>query len=455
MMRVHLIQVFPCHVLYLVIMFTTATTQQKPLLLNIQSSDHMRNLTSLWPGAWSTEKAVFLAVADSEYFYFVQNLVNSLVSMQYSVTDIVIGCTTSDCLKNCEHFNYRCHYNEIPISSMPQCKSQWSHTRCFVSAEKIQSTINMLSNGYVVIVVDLDVFFKKDPLSAFFPLVEFPIVSMFDSPINQPSWANFGMFIVRPCNVTVDMFIWMKREFLRTGEWDQSLYNKFISQQMLPVQRLDNESFVNYAPYGLLERGVRISNQSHQAVAIHTTCVEGSYTKFYIARTMYGRVHNSKLYNGHPTVSAVLQLNSSLHEKASFINILINISRQTDRWIRIIGSTSDHAASTFSADKLAKQNIFLVEETYWKSVTEFNSSSSPKSAEIEIISIANLSLQHFNQSYADIDDLVIKISPSLLSSVPELQWKSERFFGSSWLCKFLRESRGKKSCLVQCDGNHF
>lgn len=86
--------------------------------------------------------------------------------------------------------------------------------------------------------------------------------------------------------------------------------------------------------------------------AVHMTCVEGAYTKHFLARTVFGRFANADFYTApnHTTVSAdyTSVANLSLQAKAAWINVLANISLQTNRWIRITGGTGEVIPSTFT-----------------------------------------------------------------------------------------------------------
>ena len=412
------------------------------------ASRHLTSITSQWSGVWTTNKAVFLALADSKYFYFVTNLVDSLVSLDYSTDDVVVACVSQECMQKCDSLGYRCHFGGTPCAK----HITWAtHSRCLVSSVKIDSTLSLLSLGYVVITLDLDVFLQKDPLAAFIPEARYPLVSMFDG----PEGLNFGLFMIRPCNLTVEMFTWMKQEFTNTGYFDQYLYNKFVTMNNVAVQRLDNDLFVNYMTVRSTYLAMpHVNHTANAAAVIHTTCVEGAFTKFFIARTVCGRIYNKKFYSGLPTVSSFMHPNWTMYEKASFIDVLVNISRQTNRWIRVLGGTGDILASTFSADKLARQGIVLVEESYWDSVTEFNSSFIPSKTVVNVVPATALS----SLKSIHTDDLVVDISPSSLDMDPTWKWDVHRPLKQSWLCTLFSERKGNyltNGCLMQCDGKHF
>ena len=425
-------------------------------------SFHLTSITSRWTGNWSTTKAVFLGIADLEYFYFARNLVDSLVSLNYSATDVVVACISKECQHRCVSSGYRCHFivNDLMKSDCGGLSryKYISYSRCLVSTVKIDSTLSLLSAGYVVVGLDLVVFLRNDPLRAFVPVEsDPPLVTMFEDTGTNGHYLNFGFFVVRPCNSTVEMFTWMKQEFMKTGKHDQLLYNTYVSTKNISVQRLDNELFVNYVDtrrkYSLMT-GVQHTHDA--AVVIHTTCVEGAFTKFFIARTVFGRVFNKKFYNGMRTVSSYMHPNSTVYEKASFIDMLVNISRQTNRWIRILGSHSDILASTFSADKLARKGIFLVEASYWESVVEFNGTFIPSTTLIEVVPGTDLSLLKYIQT----DDLVLDISLTTFNDNPIWKWDLKRPLNQSlWLCTLFAERKEihpfNASCLMQCDGKHF
>ena len=104
---------------------------------------------------------------------------------------------------------------------------------------------------------------------------------------------------------------------------------------------------------------------------------EGSYTKHFVARTMFGHLSNHHFYNGqHPSISAYYYTNWTAYEKAFFIDILVDIAKQTSRWIRVLGGNYDSTPSTFSADRIAHHGIVLLEPDYWLTVADYSTNTS-------------------------------------------------------------------------------
>ena len=57
---------------------------------------------------------------------------------------------------------------------------------------------------------------------------------------------------------------------------------------------------------------------------------------------MFGHLSNHHFYNGqHASISAVYHTNWTVYEKAFFIDILVDIAKQTSRWIRVLGGDYD------------------------------------------------------------------------------------------------------------------
>ena len=59
------------------------------LIINCNSSPHMKNLSQQWSHNWASDRAVFVTVSDSHYFYFVQNLMDSIITFNYTAEDMV------------------------------------------------------------------------------------------------------------------------------------------------------------------------------------------------------------------------------------------------------------------------------------------------------------------------------------------------------------------------------
>lgn len=74
---------------------------------------------------------------------------------------------------------------------------------------------------------------------------------------------------------------------IQTGEWDQGLYNKYIRENGVVVQKLDNDKFVNFVLTGW---------SNGNSILVHMNCVEGAYTKYFLARTVFGTFANLGYY---------------------------------------------------------------------------------------------------------------------------------------------------------------
>ena len=217
----------------------------------------MKNISQQWSHNWATDRAVFVTVADSHYFYFVQNLIDSITTFNYTEEDMVVGCSSVACYHRCQPLGYECLLFENPICN--------NNTRCLVGDAKIETMLYALTKGYVAIFVDLDVFIRKDPLLPFKPEDPYSVVCMFDI----PPYLNFGLFVARPDDHTFGLFRWMQMEFHVKEENDQVLFNRYIQREHVPVQRLDDFLYVNYMVIGT-------SLSVPDVVAVHTTCVEGN-----------------------------------------------------------------------------------------------------------------------------------------------------------------------------------
>lgn len=104
--------------------------------------------------------------------------------------------------------------------------------RCHVSSVKMGAISALLHWGYTLFFFDLDVYLRRDPLLSAHvdSSPNAALLSMWDAPpgSRHGQHANFGLFLIRPCNETLDMFKLMEADYAVTNEWDQGLYNKFM-----------------------------------------------------------------------------------------------------------------------------------------------------------------------------------------------------------------------------------
>ena len=411
------------------------------------SSRHMRTIITRWTGHWAlgppVGRLLFSAVIDDSYIHFAKVWIDSLEHFGYETGDILLLCVSKSCSEWCEAHSYFCMF---------RFNAACTTKRCHVSSLKISGISTLLEYGYALFFFDLDVFLKKDPL------VDVPVdgshalISMLDRPPPNQH-ANFGLFLVRPNNHTIAMFRWMDKQFEATSEWDQGLYNNYISANGVAVAAFNSEKYVNFEV---------TSWDTGQVAAVHMVCIEGSYTKYFLARTVYGGFVNEDFYSGanRSTVTASFNevANQSLETKAAWINVLANISRHTSRWIRIIDAPPTDAAHptplvpiTFSADRLAKIGVQMVEAGFWESVAMFRHGYVATRRQLVIHSTDALSKESLG-AIAE-DDLQVTINLDALRDDPWMRGASP--LGSSFLCKYAHENKGKAWCLVTCDGVHF
>ena len=184
----------------------------------VNNSHHMNNIWLNFTSAEWKNPIVFAAVADEKFISTVVAFVDTFTSFGYTKNDIIIICATQACSKKLDHHGIVHH-----VAHRRECKT---NLRCLISDGKISTVLWALRTGITVLFLDLDVYFKKCPLAGWEPKGDIHMYIQ-NNRDREENILNFGLFIVRPSNLTIFLFDQMLSKFrLDSSIWDQKLFNE-------------------------------------------------------------------------------------------------------------------------------------------------------------------------------------------------------------------------------------
>lgn len=387
-------------------------------------------MTSNWPPIWKANDIVFAAVTDDLFIKPSIDFIEALQHLGYNSDDIMITCVTKSCSdtlskEGVESFLY--------VSDIEH--------RFLICEAKIAAIIHVLKSGRSIFFLDLDAFIKGDPLS-FIPSLKDNMIAQY----NTDTEINFGVFLVRPNDKTIDLFECMLQRYKETRAPDQNIFGDLVMREKnLTYSIFDKNQYINHM-HGF--------DPKNKPIIVHMTCVEGFWGKRYLANLLYGDFNNPKAYH-EKTLSAYYDYNNMTYaHTAFFIDKMVSLSKTFNRAIRIISDHTNILSSIFSAEKLFKHNIRIVEPTYWESYKKFNLKSDVSRKTVNVIRLDhNHTLLRNNITTAD--DIFVQFpnhywvhlqNKSHVGIVPNL-----------FLCNMYIHNEGFKgtACLSYCDGIHW
>lgn len=392
------------------------------------SSLHMKNMTSSWPRAWKND-VVFMAVTDDSYLKSTMDFIESLTFLGYELDDIVI---TSVTVSGTEKLSKQGVKTASHVSDICEGKKG-----CLISESKIVAIINVLKANKIAFYLDLDVFIKSEILS-FIPSSKDAMVIQY----NTDQDLNFGCFIVRPDATTIDLFECMLQIYRDTRRPDQTIFSDLIMRDKnITYSIFDRSLYIN--------RMFGIDSKS-MPVVVHMTCVEGVSLKRYMASSLYGEFNNPKDYSDK-TVSAHYNYKKmSFSQTVFFIEVMAKLSKMYGRVLRIIGD-KHILPRIFSAEKLSKVHVRIVEATYWESHGRFYS----KPISRRTINVSHVVHAH-ERTLDAVDDVEVQFPEEYWLRAVNRSHESE-YVADRLLCSLYVQSKGlhQQGCLKNCDGVHW
>jgi hypothetical protein len=391
---------------------------------------------------WSQYPLVFSAIVDERYLHPAEVFVESLLTLGYGLSDLLLICASLAC-------SHHLTEKQIPhvLFRNTRCGTEPNHVdiRCAISDAKLAATASLLKAGISVFLFDLDVYFKADPLS--FALASETLLYAQENDLNDANnRLNFGMFLVRPNNITANMFADMTNKFRLTNAWDQKLFNDFVRDIKLPsviLHRIPNFGFgFDYYQFDPANMTV-----------VHMVCVEGAENKLLLARELFGPFATPQYYRKHRTLTWAYD-GRGFGEVQLIVGMLTTIAQATKRALRITNwSRYREVVSLFDADTLLRDDhVYMVEEKYWMYAMQ----AFPDLA-------SNFTMQLMNISnHDDVQRMVNSNNDSRLAAAHDLNIKFLEVYTidpfpwpnqGKYLCYYATHK--KHWCLRTCQGNHF
>jgi hypothetical protein len=409
---------------------TSPTLRPAYSLDKVENSAFMRSLTKDYPPSWKAPTLIS-AIADEKYLYSAQMFVESLLEIGFGRQDILLLCTN----EICSH-----RLNELNINSYVVARKECENNlRCLISDGKTSLILQILNKGYAVFFFDLDVYIKAPILQGLTVQDNIDIYVQNNNDYKYPyDLLNYGMFLVRPSLSNIYFFNNISAMYRETKKWDQWIFNKVVEDLKHPYAFLPDQEYY-----------LHTSNKPQNIKAVHLICVEGSQTKMFLGRELYGPFLTPSYYSKKKTLTAQYSASMAFEDLVGMINMLLRLAKLTGRWIRVVGFNHGNSISIFDADKLFNDDqISLVEQKYWDHVKHFNPTHNITSNSIAIPNIDSFMSLLTNRSFieSDYDDITLQIDQPLLRVLNDGKY-------NSYICKFW--NKGRYQCLESCQGNHF
>jgi hypothetical protein len=415
-------------------------------------------VTSTSNNEWLRYPVVFSAIADERYLHSIDVFIESLLGLGYSLSDILLICASFTCShdltqKKIPHMLFRNSQCEPDGSDAVESFDQAGNAkhghvniRCAISDAKLAAVASLLKSGISIFLFDLDVYFKRDPLS--FMLYPDIVLNAQENELqNTPDELNFGMFLIRPSNETAQMFAEMTRTFRENAKWDQQLFNDFAVSMEIPTYILPRRPFftfgTDYSKYSASDMEV-----------VHMVCVEGAENKLLLARELFGPFHTPKYYRQHSRTLTWAYDYRSHGETQLIIGMLTSIAQATKRALRVTNwPRYRERVSLFDADTLLREDrVLMVEEKYWdhahqmfpELVTNFTTLQFNVSNYEDMQKLLNADAESLLR---DANDLVVKFLE--VYNIDPFPWPNEE----KYVCYYVNHARNW--CLTTCQGKHF
>lgn len=443
--------------------------------VEFNASAHMRDVTADWPSVWR-QNVVFAVVMDEHYVNAMQLFVESLLFTGYTMDDILLICSSTECRKRLEKL-------DVPHLLIEDARCY--NTRCAIGNAKALTIIGVLESNATVFFFDLDVYFKRDPLLDLkLNASDVLVVQDNRDPVSPHNGLNYGMFIVRPHSTTRKLFRYIAEESFK-GVWDQESFNVGAALFNISFSLLDQEEYV-------LHDHERWHNVNHLTMkAVHMICVEGSLNKLHIGRFAYDSFLHPSYYRAKKTIAMNYEctVEPPPYEKQALVSIghmAKNIALATGRSFRYKNWPKAAAMiSLYNADTLAEVGVDLVETSFWDyGVKYYRPGYEHTTRTIEIRTYKDLMfLQNaLENEWKDVDEVMIDYMNETLYenpnynaedilkregvnvtgylSPPEIAWSVQEYVGRTrvtqydlFLCPVFNTRFPQ--CLRSCTGGHF
>ena len=267
----------------------------------------------------------------------------------------------------------------------------------------------------------------------------------------------------------ISLFEHIRDDFDRTNTWDQSIFSDWIlaheeSNDSLglcgkpyDVEQLSLKSFVNMM--------YNKPDDPAERVAAHATCIEGSTTKLFAVRTLYGSPIIDD-YSTMKTISIDTDINvdeTTIEVINSWMRSLAYIAKDTGRAIRVPFKESKwniwHEYAPFrvvSADFLHSMGVNVVEPQFWsRALTQVGREK--KEVKLSNFSLSRMSELKDQEEYTSADELQFSMNDMMTLTSDTFGGDEENGTWSRDItCRRYSKSKPKGvPCLKICDTEHF
>ena len=404
------------------------------------SSPRMIEYISRYPIEWRIPIKLCI-VADESYIAPIDIFYKTILSFGFSSLDISIFCITSECTRMLKQIDI-----DSELIQVDECATApMKRIKCLISLGKARVIHTTLSKGFSVFFFDLDIYFRESPLHNFIPESHIEIYAQ----DNDDNTANYGCILIKPTSVTIAAFKDLETDALN-DVWDQQLMNNQIQKHQIPFAFFDRNQY-----YLFLHRiEIFPSNMN----LIHMICVEGPLNKMLVGRQRVGGFNTPFLYTQNKVIAIHVDYNSPEH-KTSFsqrqlvamIQLLVEISKKTNRYIRLAGwRYYNPVKSLFDADFLFLQyNVTLVEGNYWENFKLFNDDFNVTTINYAINNTQDYGYflkSHSESVYDNYSEIFFHFTTAYLDNNYDSNYEQA-------LCKFYDDF--SIGCTRTCSGNHF
>ena len=421
-------------------------------------SPHMKNVVAQFPIEWKKQRIILAAIADDRSFLSASHFVESLMSFGYDKRlDVLIICTHIICSNYLKRNKIR-----NKLISNNQCDFQPAdyQRRCLISSGKTEAIYRLLSQDVTIFFFDLDVYFVADPLLNLALDSNIEVYAQ-DNEDVAPNSYNFGCFLVRPTQTTLEVFSAMRDEYTvaLSRIWDQQLFNDHIIGERSPSLGVNRAALLPKDVFFLFgfERASRPSRAN--LVLVHMICVEGALNKEHIASLNYGPFAMPSRYKEKKrTVLVKYDFNLGVSDFNIMTMVVLMIANTTKRAIVLQDWHPYHMGmSYFDADALAEAGMVLLEDDYQLYYEKYNNhrnrSRSHESSEYTM-TISNLdSIDELSEHrrIMHVQKLILQFDPNMFKNETMKTMALENRF-TNFVCPLHDK---KALCLQTCTGSHF
>mmetsp|Transcript_56932 Transcript_56932/g.173333 ORF Transcript_56932/g.173333 Transcript_56932/m.173333 type:complete len:287 (-) Transcript_56932:173-1033(-) len=269
-------------------------------------------------------------------------------------------------------------------------------------------------------------------------------------------WETMVFFVALPTPKSRQLFQRIEQEFMKSHEWDQTLFQRYLQADDGPT--LVFLSLSSYASMMLYHNKDRALVEPPKGlVAMHATCLEGALNKLFAVEATVGILPVTKAaVNKTVTWHAdLMSIASSVAGFSEALRPLVQVALRTGRAIRVRASKP---WSIFSADFLGSLGVRVVPAGFWgtahpdvATVTSEADAVLSSAAEVQMqISLAEpvqeKPLVHSGEPLPRLAE-PIEETPFVHNGEP---------LPRPFTCKLLKGLPVKEGdCLQTCDGKHF